>query len=186
VIAGLVLAAGAGTRFGEEPKLLAPLNGRPLLQYAVDAPCAVAALDRVVVVLGARADEIRTAVDFGRAESVVCPEWSDGISASLRCGTATLVGADRVIVTLGDAPTVTPALVERFLEAPPGARATYHGRPGHPVVLGPDQLARLGSVGGDVGARELLEGGVLIECSDLASGVDVDTVADLDAARRVP
>ena len=65
-------------RFGIEPKLLADLNGRPLLEYALRAQCAVAELERVVVVLGSRADEVLAAVDFGRAEPVVCPTGTVG------------------------------------------------------------------------------------------------------------
>jgi CTP:molybdopterin cytidylyltransferase MocA len=98
VTAGLVLAAGAGTRFGIDSKMLAELDGRPLLEHAVAAQCAVGALDRVVVVLGSRADEIRAHVDFGRAEVVVCEQWPAGQSASLSCGASALRGADKVIV----------------------------------------------------------------------------------------
>jgi molybdenum cofactor cytidylyltransferase len=184
VIAGLVLAAGAGSRFGEAPKQLAELNGRPLLEHAVAAQCAVAELERIVVVLGAHADQILAAVDFGRSEPVLCPEWISGQSASLRCGAAALAGAERVIVTLGDVPTVTPALIRRFLDTPPGARATFGGTPGHPVVLGADHLALLGQVTGDRGARDLLAGGVLIECGDLGAGEDIDTAADLERVRN--
>jgi molybdenum cofactor cytidylyltransferase len=129
VVAGLILAAGAGTRFGRTPKLLAELDGRPLLQYAVDVQCAVVALERVVVVLGAAADEVRAAVQFGRAEPVVCERWSDGQSASLRFGLAALSGVDKVIVTLGDAPLITPEVIELFVVQPGGTRAMYGGSP---------------------------------------------------------
>jgi CTP:molybdopterin cytidylyltransferase MocA len=178
---GLILAAGAGTRFGFEPKLLAELDGRPLLEHAVAAQCAVTELERVVVVLGSHAEELREAVEFGRAEPVICPEWQKGMSASLRFGAATLAGADRLIVTLGDAPTVTAAVIRRFLDAPGGARATYGGRPGHPVVLGRQQLMSLAEITGDVGAREVLGAGPEIPCDDLASGRDVDTPGDLES-----
>jgi molybdenum cofactor cytidylyltransferase len=110
---------------------------------------------------------------------VVCETWHEGQSASLRCGAGALSGAEKVIVTLGDMPRIGPELIERFLDEPPRARAVYDGRPGHPVVLGPDELARLGELTGDVGARELLAGGRRIECSDLAAGADIDTVDDL-------
>ncbi|HWF54186.1 MAG TPA: nucleotidyltransferase family protein [Solirubrobacteraceae bacterium] len=184
MIAGLVLAAGAGTRFGQEPKLLAELDGRPLLEHAVAAQCAVDAIDRVVVVLGSRAEEIRQRVAFGRAEVVVCEAWQDGQSASLRCGAAALAGAGAVIVTLGDMPRVGAELIARFAGEPPRTRATYHGRPGHPVVLGPAELAAVAELRGDVGARELLAGGRTIECSPMAGGDDVDTPQDLAVLRE--
>jgi molybdenum cofactor cytidylyltransferase len=183
VIAGLILAAGAGTRFGAEPKLLAELDGRPLLEHAVAAACDVSELERVVVVLGAQAEEIRSRADLGRAEVVLCPDWELGQSFSLRCGAKALQGADRVIVTLGDVPGLTPQLIARFLDQPSRTRAVYGGRPGHPVVLGPAELAALEDVPGDVGARELLTGGNLIECGDLSAGTDVDTPQDLETIR---
>lgn len=181
---GLILAAGAGTRFAPGHKLSAELDGRPLLDHTIRASCAVPELDRIVVVLGARADELLDHIDFGRSEPVVCENWSDGQAASLRCGAAALAGAERIIVTLGDQPSVTPELIARFLSAPGGTRATYDGRPGHPVVLGPEQLVRLGELNGDRGARGLLAPGATIECSDLTSGRDVDTPEDLEAMRN--
>lgn len=185
MIAGLVLAAGAGTRFGGTgSKLLAELDGRPLLEHAVRAQTAVGALERVVVVLGASAAEIAAQVPFGRAELVICEDWEAGQAASLRRGAVALDGAERVIVTLGDAPGMTPAIIERFIDAPPGTRATYRGRPGHPVVLGPAQLAAVRGLDGDEGARSLLRGGTQIECADLGDGRDVDTTDDLEAMRR--
>jgi molybdenum cofactor cytidylyltransferase len=185
VIAGLILAAGDGSRFGgEHSKLLAELDGRPLLEYAVVAQCAVPELSRVVVVLGASADEILARADLLRAEPVICQDWADGQSASLRCGVRALGEVEKVIVTLGDAPLITPAVLARFLDEPPGTRAVYEGRPGHPVVLGPSQLAASAGVSGDRGMREMLAGGPQIECSDLCSGRDVDTPDDLEAIRN--
>ena len=184
MLCGLILAAGAGRRFGAEPKLLAELDGRPLLEHAVAAQCAVAEVERVVVVLGANAAQLEARVDFDRAEPVVCADWSEGIAASLRCGAAALAGASKVILTLGDEPLVSPAVIARFLDEPPGSRAVYDGRPGHPVVLGPDQLSALAQLSGDRGARELLRGGPEIECAGVASGRDVDTRDDLEAIRR--
>jgi molybdenum cofactor cytidylyltransferase len=186
VIAGLILAAGDGSRFGgSRSKLLAELEGRPLLEHAIAAACAVSELERVVVVLGARAEEIVSRVAFGRAEPVLCPEWESGQSASLRCGVRALAGAEKVIVTLGDAPLITAAAIARFLDQPPGARAVYHGRPGHPVVLGARQLeAAITEVSGDRGARDILREGPRIECSDVSSGRDVDTPHDLEAIRH--
>jgi molybdenum cofactor cytidylyltransferase len=183
VIAGLILAAGAGSRFGSTPKLLAELHGRPLLQHAIAAQCAVPELERVVVVLGAHADRVRAGVDLMRAEAVVCETWQSGQAASLRTGVAALPEAERVIVTLGDAPRVSAEVIARFLDAPAGARALYDGQPGHPVVLGAKQLSALGGLSGDRGARGLLDGPE-IECGSLCSGRDVDTPEDLEAIRE--
>jgi CTP:molybdopterin cytidylyltransferase MocA len=187
VNAGIVLSAGSGTRFGTSTttKLLAELGGRPLLEHAVRAQCAVPELERVVVVLGAAAHEVRARVSLGRAEAVVCEDWADGQSASLRSGVDALDGADRVIVTLGDAPLITPEVIRLFLDQPGGTRATYDGRPGHPVVLGPEQLAAVSRLRGDEGARRLLSGARMIECGQLCAGIDIDTPEQLELAREL-
>jgi molybdenum cofactor cytidylyltransferase len=187
LIGGLILAAGAGTRFGDDPKQLAELDGRPLLDHAIAAQCAVAGLERVVVVLGAYAEAVMARVNFMRAEPVVCDRWDDGQSASLRYGIEALTGDGRVrkvIVTLGDQPGISSSVIARFLDEPPGTRAVYNGRPGHPVVLGPVQMRAIGSLHGDRGARGLLEGGPTIECAQLTSARDVDTPEDLEAIRH--
>ncbi len=179
-LGGVILAAGASTRFGDQPKLLAGLDGRPVLEHVIRAACSVPELERVVVVLGADAQPLRESIDFGRAEPVLCDDWRRGMSWSLRCGVAALAPVERVMVLLGDSPTVTPDLLRRFVNALAGTRAAYRGIPGHPVVLGRTQIERLEDVRGDIGARRLLEDGPRIECGDIASGADIDTVADLD------
>ena len=184
--AGLVLAGGGGTRFGAAPKQLAEFHGRPLLEWAVRAQCAVAELSRVMVVLGSHAAEVLAAVEFGRAETVVCKQWERGQAWSLRCGVAALGGGgevSRVIVTLGDAPLVTPEVIRLFVDAPPRARAVYGGRPGHPVVLGPEEISALAMLHGDEGARGLLRGGPQVEVGHLCSGRDIDTPEDLEEVR---
>jgi molybdenum cofactor cytidylyltransferase len=185
LICGLILAAGEGTRFGSEPKLLAELDGRPLLERAVSAQCSVPELERIVVVLGAHAEELLQQVDFKRAEPVVCEQWREGQAASLRRGLEALSGAEKVIVTLGDQPLITAEVVARLLCEPPGARAVYDGRPGHPVVLGPEHVRALMSLTGDHGARDLLRGGPEIELAGLGDlARDVDTPEDLEAIRN--
>jgi CTP:molybdopterin cytidylyltransferase MocA len=184
VIAGLVLAAGAGSRFAtSESKLLADVGGKPVLERALAAACAVPSLERVLVVLGARSTEIRARVQFGRAEVTVCPDWTSGQAASLRCGLLVLTGAEKVIVTLGDAPLVTPQVIARFVDEPGRTRAVFGGRPGHPAVLGPEEISAALSLTGDHGARELLRGARQIEVGHLCSGRDVDTPDDLEAIR---
>ena len=183
MIGGLVLAGGGGTRFGAEPKLLAELDGRPLLEHAIKAQVSVPAIERVVVVLGAKATQILASVDFMGAEPLVCADWHEGQSASLRRGVEELAAAEKVIVTLGDEPLITAQVVARFVDEPAGARAAYDGRPGHPVSLKPGQMKAIRALRGDKGARDLLGGIRLIECGHLCSGRDVDTPEDLEAIR---
>ena len=178
---GLVLAAGGSSRFGS-PKQLAELDGRPLLQHAVDAMVAVGEVDDVVVVLGAHAEPVASKVAFGRARAVVCPDWHRGQAASVLCGLSALAACDRVAVTLADEPGVHASLIAAVLSAAGGgsARATYHGRPGHPVVLGPDLLARAGELAGDSGFRDLLGDAPTFEAGRLADPHDIDTPQDLE------
>jgi CTP:molybdopterin cytidylyltransferase MocA len=186
LIGGIVLAAGAGTRFGGS-KQLADLHGRPLLEHVLQT-MANSPVDRVAVVLGAGAEDVLAAIDLHGAEAVVCERWEEGQAASLASGLAELADADAVVVTLGDQPTVPPEAIRRLLDArgdAPAVRATYGGRPGHPVVLESELFAAFRNVSGDHGARHLLMkvGTVEVACDDLGGGEDVDTRAQLDALR---
>jgi molybdenum cofactor cytidylyltransferase len=179
--AGLVLAAGAGRRFGG-PKQLAPLDGRPLLAHVLATARAV--LDPVVVVLGARAAEVRAGVALDGAVVVECPDWREGMSASLRCGLDALAGAHEVLVVLGDQPFITPAVLRAVLAAGAPARAVYDGTPGHPVLLDAALLARAGELRGDAGFRAELAGAAQVECAKLCDPTDIDTREDLEVVRR--
>ena len=191
MIAGVVLAAGSGSRFGDTAKQLAELDGIPLLEHALRAVEAVPAIARIVVVLGARAEEIRAGVDFGEAEVVVCEGWAEGQAASLRCGIDAVADADAAVLTLGDMPRITPQVIARFADlaaahgARARARAVYDGMPGHPVLLGRDHFEQIAALRGDVGAREVLKaiGAHPIECSHLCSAADVDTPEALEELR---
>jgi molybdenum cofactor cytidylyltransferase len=187
VIGGLVLAAGAATRFGSQ-KQLAELDGRPLLEHAVRAMTA-SPVGRVVVVVGAGAEEVLARVDLHGADAVVCERWAEGQSASLACGLAELSGCDAVVVTLGDQPLVSADAIRRVIagrrEGVAAVRATYDGLPGHPVLLERRLFERMRDVTGDHGARNLLMSTHTreIPCDDLGGGQDVDTPAQLDALR---
>jgi molybdenum cofactor cytidylyltransferase len=179
----LILAAGGGTRFGDDPKLLADLDGEPVLQHVVRNAAAAEHVHRIVVVLGAHAGEIRQRVDFGAAEVVECEDWEQGQSASLRCGLEALgPGARKVVVLLGDQPLVTPRAIEWLTCEPAGSRASYHGAPGHPVVLGPRLIDEAKALEGDQGLRDLVRWR-MVEVGHLASDRDVDTPDDLEAIR---
>lgn len=187
MIGAVVLAAGEGSRFGGA-KQLAELTGKPLLEHVLTAVAAVPAIERAVVVLGARADEIRSQLDLHGAEPVVCERWSDGQAESLKAGLARLDDQEAAVILLGDQPGMTPAAIEAVLAHFDGTRplrAVYHGAPGHPVVLTRELMRRSMELTGDAGARELLEDAraLRVEVGHLCRPVDVDTPADLDLLR---
>ncbi len=182
-LCGLVLAAGAGHRFGGPKVLARNADGTPWVAVAVrmlrDAGC-----ERVLVALGAGASEAAGLVPEG-AEVVPVDDWVEGVAASLRAGLrAAGAGAGEVlVVTPVDTPDAPPLAVARLVEAVAKPRSTlvqavYGGVPGHPVLLGRDHWDALAaSVSGDRGARPYLvaHGVVEVECGDLWSGADVDT-----------
>jgi CTP:molybdopterin cytidylyltransferase MocA len=180
-IAGLVLAAGAGTRFGGR-KQLALIDGRPLLQHAVEAMSS-AGLARVIVVLGAHADEIQDAITLDGVGVVVCDDWEEGQAASLRAGVAAAAAhADAVVVTLGDQPRISSRAIAAVAAAEgTAARATYDGKPGHPVKLDRSLFPALLELRGDVGAREVLKNVAVtdVPCDGLGTPDDIDLRTDL-------
>ena len=186
--AGLVLAAGEGRRFGG-PKQLAPFRGEPLLSHALASmrSAGTGSLAPLVLVLGARAEEILAGVDAGGFGVVVAEDWAEGQAASLRAGVAAVGDADSVLVCLGDQPLITPAVIAATLEHDDeevdAVRATYEGVPGHPVLLKRAVLDRVAELRGDTGARDLLAGFRVRtwEAGHLCDPTDVDTPEALEA-----
>lgn len=186
-MAGLLLAAGAGTRMGG-PKALLSWRGRPLAEHGarmlVDGGC-----DPVLVVLGSAADRVREESRLDLATTVVAAGWEEGIGASLRAGLEALgddVGA--VVIALVDQPLVTAAAIARLRAAyengAAAAVATYAGRPRNPVLLARTHWTAVGSTAvGDVGARAWLRAHpelvTAVPCDDAGASDDLDTPADL-------
>lgn len=180
-VAGLVLAAGAGRRFGG-PKAGVELHGVRLVDRAVGT-LAAAHLDPVVVVSGA------VPLEVPGARVVANPGWEEGLGSSLRVGLGALPDTvDAVLVLLADQPGITADAVRRVLAGLAGpesvAVATYDGRDGHPVALGRQHWRDVAeSAAGDVGARGFLRtyvGSVVrVECGDVATDRDVDRPGDL-------
>ncbi|HET9829264.1 MAG TPA: nucleotidyltransferase family protein [Nocardioidaceae bacterium] len=187
---GLLLAAGAGRRMGRPKALLRNADGEPFLVRAVGRLREGGCL-RVMVVLGAGVDEARLLLPgSGDVEVVVAEDWDEGMGASLRAGLRALDGsdADAALVSLVDLPDVDAAVLRRVVAAgePAGARAlvraTYDGRPGHPVLIGRGHWAGVVTTAhGDRGARGYLASHdvTTCECGDLATGRDVDRPEDL-------
>lgn len=179
-VCGVVLAAGAGTRFGGPKGLARDDDGVPWVAAAVrtlrDAGC-----DPVIVVVGAAADAVCALVPAG---AVVAPaeDWSDGLSASVRAGlsaAAETLAAAALIVPV-DVPDLTASACLRVTEGAERAslrRACYEGAPGHPVLIGRDHWRRVAvELTGDRGAGAYLcdHAADAVECADLWHGRDVD------------
>ncbi|MFJ1840665.1 NTP transferase domain-containing protein [Streptomyces sp. NPDC088146] len=189
VVAGLLLAAGGGRRLGGRPKALLEHRGRPLVEHAVrilrEGGC-----DRVHVVLGAAAEEVRARADLVGCAVTVNPGWTEGMGSSLRAGLGALTGtgADAALVLLVDQPGIGADAVARVRSAYHSrtslVAASYRGERGHPVLFGAGRWADVaaGAVG-DQGARAYLrthrDAITLVECSDVAQAYDIDTVEDL-------
>ena len=196
MIAAVLLAAGRSSRYGGagDTKLLLPwgLEGVPMVAAAADTLKA-AGLRRIVAVLGHRAGAVGAALGDRGVETVLNPDYADGMSSSLAVGVRAAPGeADGYLIALGDMPAVTAATVSllcRAFEAaePPAIAAPVHaGRRGHPVLFGRAFREELLDLSGDVGARGLFAryAGRVVELAVDDPGVltDVDTEAQYRAA----
>jgi molybdenum cofactor cytidylyltransferase len=185
VIAGLLLAAGGARRFGSQ-KLVAPLDGRPLVLHA--ATTLAAATDTLVVVVGNDASAVRGALADMEAQLVDNAEWASGLSSSLRTGVAALPpDAAAVVVMLGDEPRVQPAVVRAVIDAwtasgTPIVAARYRRVHGHPVLFARSVFPELLELTGDAGARPVIRrvpDRVLYVEVDADPPHDVDTPDDI-------
>ncbi|WP_271219440.1 nucleotidyltransferase family protein [Streptosporangium carneum] len=183
--AGLLLAAGSGSRLGT-PKALVDFRGERLVDRGVrllrEGGC-----HPVVVVLGAATVQVRAAV------AVRNPDWRSGMGSSLRTGLEALpADAERVVVALVDQPFIGSEAVGRLiLAARDGASvavATYGGRRRNPVLIAREHFGEVARLAvGDVGARPFLRAHpelvVEVPCDDVGDPADIDTPADLSASR---
>jgi molybdenum cofactor cytidylyltransferase len=176
---------------GGANKLLAELDGVPIVARAVDALLATRARP-LVVVTGFEAARVRAALAGRPLEFVHNPEPAAGLSGSLRAGIAALPDVDAAVVCLADMPWVRPAHVEALIAACEASPArpicapSFEGRRGNPVLWPARHFAALAALRGDSGARALLEAHAAELCSvpvaDAGVTRDVDTPAALAAA----
>lgn len=187
-VGGVLLAAGHSTRFGEENKLLAVIDGEPLVRRAARSLLA-ASLDDVVVVVGHQAGTVRDALEGLDVETRINPDHREGQSTSVRTGVeaARERGWDAVVFGLGDMPFVDPtsidALVSAYRERDETVIApSYEGARGNPVLFDRDHFDELSSVSGDRGGREIIARvGTLVPVDDPGVRADIDRQSDLDA-----
>lgn len=194
-VAGVVLAAGAGRRFGR-PKALVSLGGELLVERAIRI-AAAGGCDPVIVVLGSHADEVLEHADLGAAHPVVADDWSEGMGTSLRAGIdeAELLGCEAIAIILVDQPRVGPESLRRLAAAwaqgADAAVATYDGKPRNPVVLDRAVWTEVrDALRGDTGAREWLRANpgrvVEVACDGTGDPVDIDTPEELEALQEAP
>jgi molybdenum cofactor cytidylyltransferase len=194
-VVAVVLAAGESRRFGS-PKLLAPLDGRPVLQHTLDA-IAAAGLTDVVVVVGEQAAAIEAAVSWRGERRVVNPRPQDGLASSLRLGldaAADDPAVDAVLVALGDQPSLRPAVVGAVIARgvavqEPIVRVRYadDGAP-NPVLIRRAAWPLAAGMSGDRGLGALLDlrPELVAEVAVDGTNPDVDTPSDLATIAASP
>ena len=184
----VVLAAGASRRFGS-PKLLAPLDGRPLLQHTLDG-VAAAGLDDVVVVLGEGHAAVEAAIAWRAERRRVNPRPEDGLSSSLRIGldaAAEDPAAEAVLIVLGDQPSLRPDVLAAVVDAAartdrPVVRVRYADDAApNPVLVRRPAWALAAGLDGDRGLGPLLDRrpDLVAEVPAAGRNPDVDTPDDL-------
>jgi molybdenum cofactor cytidylyltransferase len=189
----IVLAAGAGTRFGGE-KLTARLRGRPVLQHVLDALAAAGVQDPIVVLPPSGLDQAR--IEWRQAEHVVNGEPSRGLSSSVRVGwTAAFEPPDApvaVMIVLGDQPAVAPRLIRAMIEAPldaerPVIAPRYADGGRNPVRVERSAAPLIEQLEGDRGLGPLLDAHpelVRVLEQDTVNP-DIDRPSDLEALEHL-
>lgn len=187
----VLLAAGAGTRLGRGPKALLPFRGRTLVEVLAGALFDGGA-HQVVVVAGAGSAAVQRLPGLARCTVVENSQWAHGMAGSLRLGVRAAPRDHHVLIAVVDQPGVTAELVARLLAAHQPGRVTAAGyrdaggtlRRGHPLLIDAALKGEAAaSAAGDAGARAFLQANPdvvrLVDCSDLDTGADVDTPAQL-------
>jgi molybdenum cofactor cytidylyltransferase len=193
-VAAIILAAGRSTRFGPSNKLLADLDGEPVVRQTVKAVLQSSA-SPVMVVTGHMADEVRSALAGLDVVFTQSPNYREGLSASLKAGLAAVpAGLDGVLVALGDMPAVRGEDIDRLIAglAPKEGRSivvpVHGGKRGNPVLFATELLEELGEVAGDAGAKHVIgrhgEEVAEVEIDSARIFADVDTPEALEQVRQ--
>jgi molybdenum cofactor cytidylyltransferase len=190
-VAAIILAAGRGVRFGPDPKLLALLDGKPLVRHVAEAAVRSVAKP-IIAVTGHKADDVEAAIDALPIQIIRNSLFAEGLSSSLKAGfAASPPEAGAVIVLLGDMPFITANLIDELVSAwqstgrPAALIPISDGRRGNPVVLSRMLEAAVRELSGDAGAGRILRnhpGVVEWPVESQAILQDIDTH---DALRRL-
>ena len=194
-VAALVLAAGQSRRMGQTNKLLAKIDGVPMVARVVDSVLATRARP-IIVVTGHEAARVKRALAGRDVTFVHNADYGAGFSTSLARGLAALgEGVEGALVCLGDMPRIRPHHIERLLAAfnPAEGRTicvpTHNGKRGNPVLWAAGYFAEMKKVAGDVGARHLLgeyaDELCEVAVEDDAIFIDIDTPRALKALDRL-
>ncbi len=181
----IVLAAGASTRFGSA-KQLVRIAGRPMLHAAVTRAVEVAG-NAVIVVLGARAQELAPLLSHSPASIVINRDWREGLASSIRAGVARLPAAcSGAMLLLADQAAVTAEDLRRLAgvwrrQTAYVAAAVYGTTVGVPAIFPRSAFAELSQLRGDQGARALIKRNAdrVVRVPMESAGVDIDTPEDL-------
>ena len=191
MISGLILAAGESRRMGT-PKATLAYGGRTFLETIVEK-LREGGLEKILVVLGHQANEIRQQVEINPARVVINPNYRSGQTSSLQAGLRALAADDpeAVLLCLVDHPAISTETVRMIASAfresgAPVVIPTYRGRRGHPVLIGrqlfEEILALTAGAGADSVVRKYRSVTRFVEVEDEGVIIDVD---DSDVYRRL-
>lgn len=181
-IAGVVLAAGMSRRLGR-PKQLLHLGDRTVIEHVV-ARARASVLDEIIVVIGARADDVRRVLVDDAVQVVMNERFADGQGTSLAAGIRALGDdVDAAVILLGDQPGISSPVINGIVAARRTAGASivmaeYGDELGHPVLFGREHFPALMALEGDHGGRDIIRRHT---ADVLTVPADDDTVpADID------
>jgi molybdenum cofactor cytidylyltransferase len=192
-VAAIILAAGRSTRMGGPNKLLAELNGKPLVRIVAEQLLASKAA-RVIAVTGHQADKVEAALAGLDVSFVANPAFADGIASSVKAGIAAVPDdADGAVICLGDMPLIDAQLIDRLINAFEPDRGALIAVPvaacrrGNPVLWSRRFFSELMTLDGDVGARHLIarhgEAVAEVPVEGHAAFLDIDTPEALKEAQ---
>jgi molybdenum cofactor cytidylyltransferase len=188
LVAGLVLASGLSSRFGQTNKLLADVDGRTVVERSVRAYLD-AGLHPVIVVVGHDADSVQASLRDLPVLFVHNPSYAEGQSRGLARGVAALPGAAvAAVIGVGDQPWLQPETIERLVEEwrdsqAPVVAPLYSGQRGNPVLFARALFDELEHIEGDMGGRPVIRRHAdevrWVPVADASQARDVDVPADL-------